>query len=464
MKEKYDAIILGGGLAGLSCADELLRKSKRKFKILLLEKNSYLGGLAATFKKNDFLFDLAPHRWFTKNDELNKWIDELMKKEMIWVKKNTPMYQDGKFYDYPIKIFDVLKKVGPLKSSIMLITYLGARVSNRIFKKKIISMKDAYVNRFGYALYKWFNEEYNNKLWGENGTEKMSADWVEQRTKDLSFVSAIKNALGIQSNIISLTPRFRFPKKGIGAIAKNLKKRIEKNKGKIIMNVEITRLIKRKDDYRIITNSGNFTTKNIVSSIPLDELILLFNLKFPPLSYIHQKIVALFFNKPKLTNFTWVYVHPKQIRFFRFLETNNWSKAMSPKGKNSVIFEYPYQRGDEIEKFTDKELIKLTINDFIEYFSPQTKRSDVIDGKVFHVNKAYPKYDLNYTVVLNKIKTYLETNLNNLQIIGRNGMFRYNNMDHSIYTGILAAKNILAGKTVYNLEDVNNEAEYLEEK
>jgi len=468
--KSYDTIILGGGLAGLSCADELLR-NKKNHKVLLLEKNNYLGGLSATFKWKDFLFDLAPHRWFTKNEELESWIKELMADELISVKKYTPMYQFGKLYHYPIKITDVLKKVGVLSSFIMFFSYMQAKVINLISDKKVITMEDAYINRFGKVLYQWFNVEYNEKLWGKGGCKNMSADFVDQRVKNLSLISVFKNALGLNTEkIISLVDSFMFPKKGIGRISENLKKRITENNGEIILGIKIQK-IQKDNGYIIKTSKGDFTTTNLISSIPIDSLIGLIDLtdreiikETKKLNYINQKIVILFIDRPKLTDFTWVYVHPSKIKFFRFLETNNWSKEMSPKGKTSFVFEYPYQKNDEIDKMTDKKLISLTINDFKKYFVPRIKNQDILKTSVFYVDKAYPKYDLDYLGSLTKIKEYLKQNYPNLQIVGRNGMFRYNNMDHSVYTGILAARNIIEGKNIYDLNNVNNEAEYLEEK
>jgi len=469
MRAKYDVIVLGAGLAGLACTDELLR-SKKKLKVLLLEKNNYPGGLAATFKDNDFLFDMSPHRWLTKNSELDIWLSELLGKELISVKKNTPMYQFGQYYAYPVRILDVLKKVGLFNSFLMLTSYIYARVVNKIMSKKIVTLEDAYINRFGWFLYQWFNLEYNEKLWGKGGCRKMSADFVDQRVKNLSMVSAIKNAIGMNKNkVISLIDSFNYPKKGIGRISDRLDERIIEHGGTINLNTKINR-IEKNDAYTVYTDNGTFQTNEIISSIPLDELID--SLRCPKkirisarkLNYIDQRIVILLINKIKLTDYTWVYVHPKKIRFFRFLETNNWSKSMSPKNKTSLVFEYPYQKNDRIDKLTDGQLIKLTIDDLRCYFTPELKNGDILKTIIYRVDKAYPKYDLQYSGQVKRIKTYLKENHQGLQIIGRNGMFRYNNMDHSVYTGILAARNIIEGKIKYNLDLVNNEAEYLEEK
>lgn len=471
MKKNIDVLVLGAGVAGLACADEILKKSKKK--VLVLEKNKWVGGLAATISNNGFLYDLAPHRWFTKNEELNKWIDDLLGDELIWVKKYTPMYQFDKFFSYPIKISDVLKKISIPMQSVMLATFLFERVRSKIIKPKIVTMKDAYISRFGYGLYKWFNEEYNEKLWGEGGCETMSADFVDQRVKNLSLSTAVLNALGFgKGKVISLVDQFRFPKRGTGRISEKLAERIIKNGGEILLTEKVNNVKKLKSGYEIATDKNIYVTKKLVSSIPIDDLLRAFGNKFiepisneiKKLTYVNQKIVVLLANKTNLTDFTWVYVHPKKIKTFRFLEMNNWSKDMSPKGKTSLVFEYPYHPGDQVDKMTDNELVETTIKDFIKYFAPKSISSkNIIGGRTYYVPKAYPKYDLFYKEALGVIKKFVKKKLEGVILIGRSGMFHYNNMDHSIYTGLLAARNIVSDKNIYDLELVNNEAEYHEE-
>ncbi|MFA5828080.1 MAG: FAD-dependent oxidoreductase [Candidatus Shapirobacteria bacterium] len=465
MAESYDVLILGAGVAGLSCADEILRDLP-KTKLLVLEKNKYVGGLAATIREGGYNYDLAPHRWYTKNEELNKWLTELIGKEMITVKKLTPMYQFGKFFEYPIRISDVVKNISPTKTFYMFLTYLWEKIRSVFYKRKIITMKDAYVSRFGWGLYKWFNREYNDKLWGENGCETMSADFVNQRVKNLSMVTALTNALGFNRNkVISLVPEFKYPKMGAGRISEKLAERIRVRRGKISLGEDFLKIKKQGDKYVIKTSRGQYLAKHVISSIPLDKFMANFtDIGAGKLRYIDQKIVVLFAKGKRLTNFTWVYVHPKNIKTFRFMETNNWSPAMSPPGKTSLVFEYPYQKGDEIEKMSDNELVETTISDFLKYFAPKgVKMSDILGSKVYWIPGAYPKYDLSYVKPLEDIYGYAKKHLKNVQLVGRNGMFHYNNLDHSIYTGILAAKNFVAGKNIYDLNLVNNEAEYLEE-
>lgn len=463
--QKYDVIILGAGVAGLSCADEIL-KNNSNVGLLVLEKNNFVGGLAATIREGGFNYDLAPHRWFTKNEELNRWIGELIGPEMITVKKCTPMYQFGKFFEYPIKISDVIKNINPLMSVYMLASYLGEKIRGVFLKREVRTMKDAYVSRFGWGLYRWFNQEYNDKLWGENGCQTMSADFVNQRVKNLSMVTALANALGLNKNkVISLVSEFQYPKMGAGRISERLAERIQSFGGQINLGEGVVKIIKKKSGYLVVTSKGEYMAKHLISSMPLDKFMANFIKRdLDKLKYIHQKIVVLKAKGKKLTDFTWVYVHPSKIKTFRFMETNNWSPAMSPKGKTSLVFEYPYQERDEIEKISDKKLIEITISDFLKYFAKKNvKRSHILAGKVYRVLEAYPKYDLHYAKPLKKIYAYAKKNLPGVQLIGRSGMFHYNNLDHSIYTGLLAARNYLAGKIIYDLNLVNNEAEYLEE-
>lgn len=470
-KKAYDVVIIGAGVAGLACADEIVSKSKKK--VVVVDKNSYVGGMACTLKTNGFYYDLAPHRWFTKNKELNQWIDDLMDEELIWVRKYTPMYQFDNFFEYPIKISDVLKKINPLMSFVMLSTYLYEKVKQKVFPKKIITMKDAYIQRFGWGLYKWFNEEYNEKLWGEGGCEAMSADFVNQRVKNLSLTSAILNAVGFgKGKVISLVDKFRFPKLGIGRISDNLEKRIKRHGGEIVLGERVEAIKKVDSGYMVTTNKNTYKTKEIVNSVPIDQFIGCFGGKMysriksetDKLKYVHQKIVVLFAKAKKLTNFTWVYVHPKKIKTFRFLETNNWSVDMSPKGCTSLVFEYPYHKGDEVDLMDDKNLVNVTISDFFKYFSSKKiSRKKIIDSKVYYVPNAYPKYDFKYRNAIKKIYKYVRKELSGVYLVGRNGLFHYNNLDHSIYTGILAGRNIVAGRELYDVSKVNNEAEYLEE-
>lgn len=470
-KNCFDVIIIGAGVAGLACADEVVKSLSKK--ILVIDKNKYVGGMACTLKHKGFYYDLAPHRWFTKNQELNKWIDDLMKKELVWVKKTTPMYQFGNFFEYPIKISDVLKKINPLMSLVMISTYLYERARQKIYPKKTITMKDAYIERFGWGLYKWFNEEYNEKLWGVGGCDAMSADFVNQRVKNLSFTTALLNAIGVgKGKVISLVDKFRFPMLGIGRISENLAKRIKTNGGLIKLGEKVIEIKKLNSGYLVKTNMGSYETKEIVNSMAVDQFLKCFSKEIykrienetKKLTYVHQKIVILFAKAKRLTNFTWVYVHPKKIKTFRFLETNNWSTHMSPAGHTSLVFEYPYHIGDEIDKMADRDLVETTTSDFIKYFAPKNfKKSKIVDVRVYYVPCAYPKYDFKYKKAIERIYRFVEKELKGVQLIGRNGMFHYNNLDHSIYTGILAGKNIVSEKKLYDLTRVNNEAEYLEE-
>lgn len=284
------------------------------------------------------------------------------------------------------------------------------------------------------------------------------------------MTTALLNAIGMNKNkVISLVEKFRFPRMGIGRISERLAERISLNKGEIKLSENVIKIWKKGALYYVETNKNTYSTTRIISSIPVNIFLNCFDdakkikKHIDQLQYINQKVVVLFAKGKKLTNFTWVYVHPKKIKTFRFVETNNWSKEMSPKNRTTLIFEYPYHPNDDLDKMSDEDLIKLTINDFVNFFASKKVIKNILDGKVYYVPFAYPKYDFNYSDAMKHIYKYIDNNLLGIQLIGRNGMFHYNNLDHSIFIGILAGRNYLNKKSIYDLKKVNNEAEYLEE-
>jgi len=469
--KKFDVVILGAGLAGLAAGFEL---SKKNIKVLVIEKWEDVGGLARTIKVRNFLFDTGPHRWYTKNDSVNKWMLDLLGDEVIKVPRLTRIYFDQKYFYYPIKFKNAIFGIGPVKSFMAIVDYFIARFKARLFRPRLLTMEDGYVNQFGKTLFDIFFKRYSEKLWGQD-CKAISVDWVGQRTRGLSIMTLIKDALFKTKNVVSLVDEFSYPKRGVGRIADKLKEGITERGGQIILNSEVTKIdisqnkvesIEYKKDNKKYTVSGN----NFISSIPLNDLINRLNPPASPkvisaaqkLEYRDELQVVLFIQKSHITPDTWVYVHPKNISFMRFMEMDNWSKELSPLGKTSIVFEIACNEGDEMWSKKDSELIKIVGDEFINEFK-LVKDEDMMGGYVHRVPKEYPVYHLDYKKDVEIIKNYLKR-FANLQIIGRNGTFRYNNMDHSIEMGLYAAWNIISGTHKYNIDSVNIEREYLEEK
>lgn len=464
-------VILGAGLAGLSCGYELTKAGR---KVTIIEKEAEVGGLAKTIKINEFSFDTGPHRWYTKNDMVNNWMLKLMDKEIIQVPRLTRIYFDKKFFNYPVQIKSTLQGMGLIKTTVAVIDYLWVRVKTMFIKKPPISLEDGYISKFGNTLYKMFFKRYSEKLWGVS-CKDISADWIGQRSRGFNITTVIKNAVFPKEKIVSFVDEFSYPKQGIGRIADRLAQEIINNGGEILLNSSVESIATEKNKIsNILIKNGQtintIKTGEIVSTIPISELIARLSPKVNDqvlkinkiLKYRDEVQVILFINKTHITPDTWVYVHPFEIPFVRFMEMDNWSKELAPNGKTAVVFEVVCNQGDKIWQKTDAELTKWISNKFIKEFKLITE-TNIIGSYVHRITGEYPVYHLGYQRDVEVLKKYLSL-YKNLQIAGRNGTFRYNNMDHSIEMGLYAAWNIIENERKFDIENVNIEREYLEEK
>lgn len=470
-KSKKKVVILGGGLAGLAAGYELARNG---VDIVIIEKCEEVGGLARTIKVKDFAFDTGPHRWYTKSNMVNDWMLALLGDEVINVPRLTRIYFDSHFYYYPIKLVNALSGIGPVKALRAVIDYSIARIRARLISQKLLTMEDGYVNQFGKTLYEIFFKRYSEKLWGQD-CRNISIDWVGQRTRGLNILTVIKDTVFKSKNVVSLIDEFSYPRKGVGRIAEKLAEYIIESGGKIYTDAEVTAINIKNNTVASVTVAEKKTKKEIIgdefiSSIPLDEAVQRVNPSLPEsvqalagkLTYRDELQVALFLRKTHITPDTWIYVHPKFIPYMRVMEMDNWSDELSPPGTTTMVFEIACNMGDAMWKKKDKEVIDLVASSFVNEFGLITAK-DILGGYVHRVEKEYPVYHIGYKQDVAEIKSYL-SRYKNLQMVGRNGTFRYNNMDHSIEMGLFAAWNILKEKKVHDIDSVNIEREYLEEK
>lgn len=472
MVKRKEVIILGAGLAGLSAAYELSRKGH---KVTVFEKYDFIGGLAATIRKKGFAFDTGPHRWFAKNDFINNWMLKLMDGELVKVKRLTRIYFDHKYFYYPVRVMNALLGIGPAKAIAAVLDYVIYRFRSRIFHPKIVSLEDGFVNQFGKTLYEIFFKRYSEKLWGRPNSE-ISSDWAGQRTRGFNLLTVIKDAIFKSRKIVSFVDEFDYPKKGVGRIAEKLAEEVKKNGGEIYLNSRVVSFEtngKNKVTGVVIEKKGKkekLEADEYISTIPLPHLIDFISPKAPEeiikesktLKFRSEVQVTLFVNKSKIIPDVWLYVHPKEISFMRFMEMDNWSDELQPRGQTAIVFEVACTEGDEMWNKKDSELVDIVKTDYIKEFKAIAKK-DVLGGFVHRVPHEYPVYHIGYTKPLAKIRKYLE-NFKNLQTVGRNGIFRYNNMDHSIEMGLYSAWNIIEGTRKHDPYSVNIEREYLEEK
>ena len=463
-------LIMGGGPAGLA-AGKILTDSS--VPCIVFEKDDGVGGLSRTHSRNGFLFDLGGHRFFTKKNELDEFIRRLMVDELINVQRSSKMYFMGKYFDYPPTLLNAFWGLGPLASAEILLSF--AREKLRLHKKPVITLEDWMVSQFGRKMFELFFKTYTEKVWGVPCSQA-SASWAAQRIKGMSLLSTLRETLfpSKKDRPVSLIPHFSYPAHGIGRISERLKQEIEKQ-NEVRLNSRVSKilhdgkqitglLIKTRDGREYVERGTNY-----LSSIPVTELIQDFEPPAPAevlaaarqLRYRDLLLVVLMFDAERITRDTWIYIHDPSVQFGRLHEPTNWSPAMSPPGKTSLVFEYFCFETDPLWSMSDQALAELTIEQFVRIRLAPGAEKKIIDSCVVRARKAYPMHELGKDAALETIKNFVKQ-FPNLMLMGRYGMFIYNNLDHSMETGIRAAQNLLGAS--YDLEEVLRKDEYLEIK
>jgi len=466
-----DVAVVGAGPAGLSAAFVLSENQKNT---VVLEMSNQVGGISRTIERNGFRFDIGGHRFFTKDEEIDQFFKDILGEEAIWVNRSSKIFYLNKYFDYPLKPANALLGMGLVTTAKCLGDYAYVKVRNIFKKPRIVSLQDWVSNEFGDQLFKLFFKNYTEKVWGID-CNRIEAEWAAQRIKGLSLRVAIKDALFPQKNrkVATLIDKFLYPRLGIGRISERLAEDVEKHGNEVRLRSRVA--VVNHDGSHITSldvesEDGPYTleVESLCSSMPLTELVTCMRPEAPPdvieavnrLRYRDLVTVNLMIDKPQVTDQTWIYIHEPTIRLGRIHEPRNWSPAMAPDGKSSIVAEYFCFEGDEIWNMEDQDLIELTVRDLDSRLG-FLKKEDLIDAFVVRVPKAYPTYELGYKEPLKKIMDYV-AGFDNLEIIGRYGTYKYNNMDHSMKTGILAARNILGES--HDVLDVNAEKEYHEEK
>ena len=464
--DKKSAVIIGAGPAGLTAGYEFI---KQGIGPLVLERSGTVGGISRTESYKGFHFDIGGHRFFSKNDDINRIWQEMLGSDFIRVSRLSRIYYQKKFFNYPLRPANALFNLGPVESLLILLSYCRARFAPQPEES---SFEQWIINRFGERLYRTFFKTYTEKVWGISCKE-IKADWAAQRIKGLSLLVAVSNALfGGGQQAKSLVEQFNYPKYGPGMMWQRFKDHINAGGGKVMLNCEVSSV--RHDNGRIskiVYCNGKevqeVSAENFISSMPISSLIKLLKPQPPAevlqsaeqLAYRAFIIVVLIVDKAVLFPDQWLYVHSPKVQVGRIQNFKNWSRFMVPdQSRTSIGMEYFCNENDPTWNMPDHELIEFAQREMAEMgFGPA---SQVIDSYVVRQSYAYPVYDSTYEKNLLNIRNYLDS-FKNLQTIGRSGMHRYNNMDHSMQTGILAAKNCCGER--HDLWTVNEEKSYLEE-
>ncbi|HEV3166231.1 MAG TPA: NAD(P)/FAD-dependent oxidoreductase [Isosphaeraceae bacterium] len=469
----HDTVIAGAGPAGLTAAYELTKHSHSC--VVLEADRNMVGGISRTDQYKGYRFDIGGHRFFSKSPEVNRIWREILGDELITRSRMSRIYYDRKFFHYPLKAFDALSKLGPLRSTMIVASYLKARL--RPIRPER-SFEDWVINRFGRMLFEIFFKTYTEKVWGMP-TSAITADWAAQRIKGLSLVTAVWNSLfgqrGRKGEVIkTLIDSFEYPRLGPGQMWDAARDLVRAGGGAIHQD---RRVVKVEHDGSMVTafvaqdSQGRLTRyhgQHYISTLPIRELIRGMSPAAPAavieaaegLGYRDYLTVVLIVDQPETFPDNWIYIHEPGVRLGRVQNFKNWSPDMVPdQSKSSLGLEYFCFEGDDLWTMPDTDLIELGKR---EIASIGLIRADkVIDGCVVRMPKAYPVYDDVYQRHLAVIRGWLK-NLPNLELAGRNGMHKYNNQDHSMMTAYLAARNIL-GLGQFDTWKVNTDAEYHEE-
>ena len=464
-------IVIGAGPAGLTAAYELC---KARINSVVLEKEDAVGGLAKTFDYKGNYFDIGGHRFFTKVKSVEDMWHEVLGEDFLSCKRLSHIYYNKRFFDYPIQASNALLGLGIFNSFLILLSYLRAQ----LFPEKPEETFDVWVsNRFGKRLYNIFFKTYTEKVWGIPCSE-ISAEWAAQRIKGLSLLTALKNALikpkpkDKGSLIKTLVDTFNYPKLGPGMMWKKVSAMVQGNGSQVRLRAEVAKILWKDTRVNAVEVKINGVRESIegtdfISSMPIQELVGRFEPAVPEevlkaamkLNYRDFLTVVLIVDKPDVFPDNWIYIHDPNVKVGRIQNFKNWSSAMvADSNKTCLGLEYFCFEGDRLWTRSDGELIELGKQELERL--DLIPASEVEDGVVVRIPKAYPVYDSTYRESLEIIRGFLSS-IDNLQLVGRNGMHKYNNQDHSMLTAMLAVKNILGEN--YDLWQVNVDGEYHEE-
>jgi protoporphyrinogen oxidase len=465
-------VVIGAGPAGLTAAYKLTKADVTD--VVVVEADDVVGGISRTVERDGWRFDIGGHRFFTKVPEVEKLWYELLAAELMVRPRMSRIFYDGKFFDYPLRAANALGNLGVVEAARCVASYAAARVRP---PKDQSNFETWVASRFGWRLYRMFFKTYTEKVWGVDATE-LQADWAAQRIKNLSLGKAIVNSLTPKrgsTEVTSLIEEFLYPRLGPGMMWETCRDRVVEAGAEVHMQHPVTRIERAEGRAVAVWTEGpdgdheRHEADEVISSMPLGDLVLAMDPPAPAdvraaaAALKHRDFLTVALVVPEDLAFpdNWIYVHSPEVKLGRVQNFGAWSPHMVKPGRTCLGLEYFVNRGDEYWSMADEDLIALGKREAAKIgIIPDA--GIVESGYVVRMPGAYPVYDEAYARNVDVLRAWLEANTPNVQPVGRNGMHRYNNQDHSMLTAMLAVENILEGAG-HDLWAVNVEEEYHEE-
>lgn len=456
--------VIGAGPAGMTAAYELSKKLKN---VDVFEASSSVGGMSKTIELWNQRVDIGPHRFFSTNHRVNSLWLEVIGKDYEMVNRLTRIFYKKKFYNYPLKTFNALSNLGILNASSCILSYVAEKLSPQ---KEIETFENWVTNRFGKKLFQIFFKTYSEKLWGVpcNALDK---DFAAQRIKNFNLAEAVKAALwGNNGKHKTLVDQFAYPKGGTGIVYERMADSIKKNGGRIFLNTPVKKVIANE-----FVSSGleleDGTIKeyeHIISTMPLSVMVSKLPSVPTEIKKEAQKLkfrntIIVFLNIDAIDLFpdNWLYIHSPDLLMGRLTNFRNWVPHLYGDENSTICsLEYWCNDEDDIFQWSDEKLISLAKEELIK--TGLTMGTEIKNGYVYKIPNCYPVYEVGYKKILKPIEEYL-SKIKNLHVIGRYGAFKYNNQDHSILMGSLAAENILKDER-HNLWEINTDYENYQEE
>jgi protoporphyrinogen oxidase len=464
-------VVIGAGPAGLTAAYEL---GRRGIAVTVLEGTDQVGGISRTVERDGWRFDIGGHRFFTKVQEVEDlWHEILPDEDFLLRPRMSRIFYQGKYYDYPLKATNALRNLGPIEAVRCVGSYAWAQVRPPANQDKFEGWVTA---KFGKRLYQHFFKSYTEKVWGIPADE-LEADFAAQRIKNLDLRKAIVNAVMPKRNqkeITSLIEEFQYPKYGPGMMWEVCRDKVVAQGSTVHMDTKVRQIRHGAGGAHEVVavhpdgSTSVFECDHVISSMPFTKLVKGMDPAPPPevveaaddITYRDFLSVALVVPEEFAFPDNWIYIHAPEVQVGRIQNYGSWSPYMVKEGRTCLGLEYFVFEGDEMWTKSDDELIEQAKREIAVLGLVDPDRVEL--GHVVRVPKAYPTYDEGYTDRVETLRKWIETNTPNVHPVGRNGMHRYNNQDHSMFTAMLTVQNIVDG-TRHDIWSVNVEDDYHEE-